>query len=189
VLAKVNLPSLDTNIEEVNIDNFVRRQLYSTAVLQEELIKCCCDKKEPRPVRVISIDPEKGKRFTLTAGTAGIVGMPTHIDIRFDKNLRSETVNTDTVRVTVHKPDSSTEPVSGSVVYHDEGKFALFKPDKPFGVGEGMGEGDEFRYEVLVQGEDPNPIRDVDDLALDGKGDSTSGTNFTSHFFLVFQIQ
>jgi hypothetical protein len=50
VLAKVPLPdSPATDIGVVKIDNVtVRRQIYSTGVLQEQLIVCCCN-KEPQP--------------------------------------------------------------------------------------------------------------------------------------------
>ena len=46
VLAEVTVPnSTNISIENKMIDNFVRRQIFSTAVLQEQLISCCCDKK------------------------------------------------------------------------------------------------------------------------------------------------
>lgn len=49
VLAQVTLPaSPTTNIADNNIDNFTfRHQVFSTSVLQQQLIKCCC--KEPEP--------------------------------------------------------------------------------------------------------------------------------------------
>jgi hypothetical protein len=51
VLAQVTLPQLSTtSITSPRIDNHsFRRQIYSTAILQEQLIACCCD-KEPLPV-------------------------------------------------------------------------------------------------------------------------------------------
>jgi hypothetical protein len=47
VLAQVTLPSPPTTpIANSNIDNFgVRRQLYSTAMLQAQLIECCCEQR------------------------------------------------------------------------------------------------------------------------------------------------
>ena len=50
VLAQVTLPaSPSTPVTDSSIDNItVRRQLYSTAVLQEQLIACCC-KEGPQP--------------------------------------------------------------------------------------------------------------------------------------------
>jgi hypothetical protein len=43
VLAKVPLPSFSSTEIGIKIDNFtVRRQIYSTAILQEQLIACCC---------------------------------------------------------------------------------------------------------------------------------------------------
>src|SRR5262249_33653907 len=51
VLAKVTLPaSTGTDIADNNIDNIsVRRQIYSTAVLQDQLIKCCCARTAGKP--------------------------------------------------------------------------------------------------------------------------------------------
>jgi hypothetical protein len=51
VLAQITLPaSPATDIAANNIDNFTfRRLVFSTAVLQEQLIKCCCKPEEPPP--------------------------------------------------------------------------------------------------------------------------------------------
>ena len=40
-------------------------------------------------------------------------------------------------------------------------------------------------YTLTVVGDGPNPILDVDGLALDGNGDGTPGGNFTSTFTVV----
>jgi hypothetical protein len=42
VLASVTLPAPGIDLEDTAIDNLVRRRLYSTAMLQEQLIACCC---------------------------------------------------------------------------------------------------------------------------------------------------
>jgi uncharacterized repeat protein (TIGR01451 family) len=55
VLAEITLPEPPTNAEttpelkESNIDNSVRAQLFSTALLQEQLIACCCKPPPPPP--------------------------------------------------------------------------------------------------------------------------------------------
>jgi hypothetical protein len=58
VLTKVTLPERGVPIMNENIDNYVRRPLFSTAVLQEQLIKCCCE-AEAEPVLTISKTIEK----------------------------------------------------------------------------------------------------------------------------------
>jgi uncharacterized repeat protein (TIGR01451 family) len=47
VLAQVTLPaSPETAIADSNLDNVtIRRQIFSTAVLQEQLIACCCERR------------------------------------------------------------------------------------------------------------------------------------------------
>jgi hypothetical protein len=55
VLAHVTLPESPAgNIADSNIDNFVRRQVFSIAILQEQLIACCCDEK-PRPIPLLKV--------------------------------------------------------------------------------------------------------------------------------------
>lgn len=47
VLARIALPASPLNeITEAMIENAARRQIFSTAVLQEQLIACCCDREE-----------------------------------------------------------------------------------------------------------------------------------------------
>ena len=46
VLAQVTLPDSPTvHVSNTMIDNFVRRQVFSTAVLQDQLIRCCCNRE------------------------------------------------------------------------------------------------------------------------------------------------
>jgi subtilase family serine protease len=53
VLAEITLPDLNTEITDERIDNMNRRrQLFSTAVLQEQLIECCCE-EAPLPDLVV----------------------------------------------------------------------------------------------------------------------------------------
>jgi hypothetical protein len=57
VLAQVALPaSPSTDITDSSIDNITfRRQIYSTAVLQAQLIACCC-REQPQPVASLQVD-------------------------------------------------------------------------------------------------------------------------------------
>jgi hypothetical protein len=58
VLAQVTLPaSPSTQVTDSSIDNIaVRRQLYSTAVLQEQLIACCCrERLQPALLKVSGV--------------------------------------------------------------------------------------------------------------------------------------
>jgi hypothetical protein len=63
VLAKVTLPvARGTAVAETGIDNKppVRRLVFSTALIQQQLIKCCCgegdDGHEPQPPRVANLE-------------------------------------------------------------------------------------------------------------------------------------
>jgi hypothetical protein len=61
VLAKVTLPADREVIKD--IDNFVRRPIFSTAVLQERLIACCCvEKVQPYPFKVNNVRILGGNR-------------------------------------------------------------------------------------------------------------------------------
>ena len=93
VLAKINLPSATTmNITNTNIDNFsVRRVLLGTAVLQDQIVRCCCGPASSsssssgsslgaipgRPaIRKFALDPAKtgivtGQRVTRVPGSPG----------------------------------------------------------------------------------------------------------------------
>jgi uncharacterized repeat protein (TIGR01451 family) len=77
-LARVTLPaSPSTNV--ASIDNFVRRQLYSTTLLQEQLIACCCEER-PQPtlqadveIAMVATEPLGGGRirYTITVTNNG----------------------------------------------------------------------------------------------------------------------
>jgi len=67
VLARVVLPNRpQAAIGDDHIDNFVRRQIYSTAMLQQQLIACCCREK-PQPAGDLVVE----KRATKKQGASG----------------------------------------------------------------------------------------------------------------------
>ena len=178
VLAEVTLPaSPSETIAENQIDNFTfRRQVFSTAVLQEQLIKCCCEPPPLKPARVTSIDPTDGAEFILTPSGGG---GPSRVLITFDKKLSAITVNQQTIQVMMF-PDTGepNAPVAGDVAYSETTSSAEFRPNQPFRGGSGQG----FRYEVTARGDAPEPILDTDGLALDGDNNGSPGGNFKSTF-------
>jgi len=186
VLAQVNLPaSPSTDIENSNIDNFTfRRQIFSTGVLQEQLIKCCCA-PEKRPAQVVSVEPRD------VTFTVGLDEIPSEIVIRFDKSLQEETISTGTtgsIQVTRFARDTSRPGIpirtiiDGEVLYDDSIKSVRFLPVKAF--EEGLQDG-SFEYSIALFGDGPKPIRDKDDLALDGNGDRSSGGTFLATLFKI----
>jgi hypothetical protein len=77
VLAQVELPaSPATHLAAAQINNFVRRQLYSTAVLQEMVIACCCEETPPTtpPPTITGVSPirvEVGAELTIEGTNFG----------------------------------------------------------------------------------------------------------------------
>lgn len=60
VLAEIRLPdSVGTQLAPNNINNFVRRQLYSTALLQAQLVACCCDERKPTQPGLLTVNNVK----------------------------------------------------------------------------------------------------------------------------------
>jgi len=176
VLAEVTLPtSPSTQINDSGIDNItVRRQIYSTAILQEQLIACCC----PIPAKVIRVEPPDSAVFD--TGEGNLPRPPSVIEIFFDKSLQGATVNENTIQV-VRSEDSGggpgpAVPWPGTVAYDDATRSARFTPEQPFGTDPPI-----LRlYTLTVFGDQ---ILDVEDgLALDGNGDGSPGGNFTSTF-------
>lgn len=191
VLAQVNLArSPETKLTDQMIDNIkVRRQIYSTAMLQEQLIHCCCGRQsEPVPdpgrpmpgpikhvpARVTSIDPNDNAVIIVYETPT-----PRNIVVKFDKKLQEETVNDKTVMV-IGKDDQGksirSAVTSIKVVYDDNNQTATLSGIFKSG-----------RYEVTVRGNSPNRIMDIHGLALDGNSDPkhTPGGNFTSRFTIA----
>lgn len=169
VLAQVTLPVAGgTPLAQTQIDNFVRRQLFSTAAIQDQVIRCCCTAIERRPARVTSINPPAGATFT-SANT-----VPPAIVATFSKNLQAQTVNASTFQVLRFVPGAAGVALAGSVTYDDGNRSAQFTPATPMTVP-GI-------YQITLAGSGPSPILDSDNLALDGNDDGQPGGNFISQF-------
>ena len=180
VLAEVSYPdTMTTELAEADIDNFIRRQLYSTALLQEQLIDCCCERQEPppppppTPVRVIRVTPADNQVFTNTS--------PENVVLGFNKNLIPASANPGTI--TVHS--SAGVNIPGSVSYNQAARTATFTPQAAFTQFLTGGVTD---FIVTARGSGANPITDVDNLALDGDANSTAGGNFQSTFRIQILI-
>lgn len=179
VLAQITLPaSPSANITNTNIDNFTfRRQVFSTAVLQEQLIKCCCKPPRPKPAKVIRIDPPDGAEFRNDR--------PSSITIEFDKFIRSNTLSAISVTVT---EGSVTKEVSGDIpelgIADGKTKSVTFKPSEAFSESV---RGSVFK--ITVPGDGADAIVDVDGLVLDGNKDGSPGGNFVSQFTTFKIIQ
>lgn len=169
VLAQVVLPgSSSVPIPQSLVNNFVRRQLFSTAALQQQVILCCCGDTGKKPAEVTSINPAQDSNF-VDATT-----VPPSVIVTFDKHLQAQTVNTNSfqvVRVVTGKPSVILQ---GQVTYDDGHMSAQFLPAQALTV---PGE-----YLVTIVGSGPNAIMDADNLALDGNADGIPGGNFISQF-------
>jgi len=185
VLARVTRPaSPDESITDQQIDNFTfRRQLFSTAVLQQQLIECCCGPEAQEPVRVIKVEPPDGSEFFLVEGQPTPDNFPKSFVLTFSKNLHAATVNKDTIQVTVSQGGGAPSQIAGSVTYDDASRTARFTPDRGF---PGSTQGNRYRVSVLGDGQ--NPITDVDGLRLDGDDDGEEGGTFTSQFTAFFVV-
>jgi hypothetical protein len=170
VLARVTLPSISNSaITAQQVDNFLRRQVFSTAALQDQVIRCCCTARDRQPARVTSINPPAGARFT-AASTVPRVMVAT-----FSKNLRPETVTPTSFMLTA-SIGGQTLSIPGAVSYDDVNRAAQFTPNDPL-TRPGT-------YQLTLVGSGPNPITDIDDLALDGNDDGQAGGNFVSQFII-----
>lgn len=166
VLAQVDLPaSSGDKVTNSMINNIsVRRQVYSTAMLQEQLIRCCCGERtqpKPVPVQVNSVTPANGDKFTNSA--------PDVINLTFNKDVQADTVNKQTVVVT----GAAGKPVTGQVTYEAATRTASFKPKASLQAD---------TYKITARGSGNPHITDVDDLALDGNKDGVGGDDFSSQF-------
>lgn len=84
VLAQVVLPT-SGRVTDSSIDNFaVRRQIYSTAVLQEQLIKCCCAGPELPAPTITSCEAQQ---------STGTAAPSWEITLRWTYNSDADRVN------------------------------------------------------------------------------------------------
>jgi hypothetical protein len=185
VLAHITLPASPSDrIADNHIDNFgFRRQVFSTAVLQEQLIDCCCGPEAQEPARVIRVEPPDGSEHFLIEGQPTPGNFPTSVVLAFSKNVRADTVNTSTIQLTLSEGDRPPVPVSGNVTYDEGSRAARFAPDEGF-----RGSANGNRYRISARGDGQNPIIDVDDFALDGDADGNAGGTFASEFTVFFVV-
>ena len=170
----------------MSIDTGVRRQVFSTAILQKQIIECCCQPKPEvhKPATVIRISPPNGAQFRIVEKQGG--DSPSEIVIVFDKELDPATVTNDSIRVTFVEGNGAPGTQPGQVDYRAGTATAVFRTQNggPFSAGPF----NSRTYTVTVRGEAPNAIEDVDHLALDGDKDGNAGGNFTSQFTVVFIV-
>jgi hypothetical protein len=95
VLAAVVLPAFrGVPISDINVDNIsVRRQIISTALLQEQLIECCCGPLPTPTPMPLSADLQIAQAFTVITDTAtGRAGLM--LTITVTNNGPAQAVNT-----------------------------------------------------------------------------------------------
>jgi hypothetical protein len=172
VLAQVNPPgSPRTPLNDQSIDNSVRRQLFSTGLLQDQLIRCCCRQSTPTPVRVVSCTP------------SGTVGQKVAIiTVTFNKSIQPDSIKMKG-NFFVRIKDTQV-PLDGTVSYDETILTARFTPKTAINVTTNFTD-----YQIIVRGSDPSPVTDVDNLALDGdylghfpSGDGKAGGDFIFPF-------
>lgn len=151
-----------------SVDMDCRRVLYSTGGLQD-VLRCLPSAPAPVPAVVVNIIP---------APNAVLINPPPNVILSFSKDLQALTVNANTIqmeRATFANPNLF-QPVAGSVGYNPVNQSAFFtpSPNAPFEAG--------FIYRVTARGDEPQAIFDVDNLRLDGDGNSVAGGNFVSQF-------
>jgi hypothetical protein len=177
VLAQVNPPaSTRTPLNAQSIDNSVRRQLFSTALLQDQLIRCCCRKATPTPAQVVSCKPAPDENFTE-------VGVDI-ITVTFSKSIQPASINKSSF--IVQAAVAGAPLLDGAYSYDDTSLTATFRPNPLITVGSSL-----VVYVITVRGSGPSPVMDVDNLALDGEfqgtfpsGDGKAGGDFHSKFTL-----
>ncbi len=193
LLAAVTLPaSLNSPIAAGNIDNVtLRRQIYSTAVLQEQIYECCCAPSPtptptptptppPRPTTVTSINFTPDQRFELGS-------QPTVISVTFSQPVLRNTLTASTFLVTANV-NTAVINVAGNITYDNTSAVstlaATFTPTAPGGFA------DLGVFTVTLVGTlPPAPIMDIFNQALDGDNNGQPGGNFTSSFSVFNSIQ
>jgi hypothetical protein len=114
VLAKVTLPASPTiALAEADIDNrAVRRMLFSVAMIQDQLIRCCCgDKPVPQPQPAASADVEIIAKESSQVATPNVPGAPAGKGVQFIFEVHNKGASTaDNVTVKVQ----TTPPMDGA---------------------------------------------------------------------------
>jgi hypothetical protein len=163
VLAEVLLPARsEAQLTAADIRNGVRTPLYSTSMIQTQVISCCCGPTvQPFPVQVTTVNPADG---------ATVPPPVNQVVVTFNKPLQPGSVNTNTLQVSAA---TGGTPLPGKVAYDAASNTGTFYPatQLPQGV-----------YTVTAVGAGAAPITDTDNLALDGVGDGKPGSNHVTKF-------
>jgi hypothetical protein len=157
-----------------------RARLYSTTLLQAQILACCCREQPAIPVRLVHVEPRDGDVFQLDPqSTDPAGGGPDRILLVFNKAVKRETLRP-AILVTASKNEGPAEIVRPKQVRYDQAaNTAVFLPKIPFAD---IARGSTTTFYIRVTGDDPGGVVDVDGLALDGNADGTPGGNFTSQF-------
>lgn len=153
----------------------VRHQLYSTALIQRQLIRCCCKEgadDEAPPARVTAVEPADGG--SVTPGKSGVVT----VAVTFDKALDPSTATVDAIKI-VGLRAKTTVP---DAVIVDPATFKYDEVARKLTVSGTFQASADLRYRVTVRGNGAKRIRDIDGLDIDGDGDGEPGGDFKSHF-------
>ena len=172
VLAAVTLPvgtgATSTGAPGLGIDNAVRKPLYRTELLQAQLIACCCGDRQtppppaPVPVQVIPSGVAPANNASVNAPLTGIT-------IPFTKSLQTP-INSNSVIV-----NAAGRPIPVTLTYTDANHTITVAP--PAGTQFPAGP-----YKVTVVGSGSTPIKDTDNLALDGNADGAGGDDYNFGF-------
>ena len=197
VLARARLPKFPNSIADGQIDNVtVRRQIYSTAILQEQLIACCCKDVPhdgPNPVQVDHLNFQPDTIFNV--GITNLQPPPQALEIVFTKGIKPAKVNNRAVRVErSFAQGTSITIVNPKEIRVDNEKTVTFVPEEAEAFGSRPTGGfpvgvAQVDYTLTVSGTGTDKIMDVDDLALDGlKLGKPGGSDFTAKFSVKFHL-
>lgn len=209
VLAVVVLPaSSSAQIADSNIDNYsYRRQIFGTAILQEQVAACCCAPSptptptpppSPAVTTVTAVaypNPFTGQgTLNLTPGQQFSNAGPSFLKVTFSQPVLRATVtgSTFTVTATDVQTGAALPNVTGSISFDDNSPSptslsATFTPAPGSGFFP-TSLGDSVRYTVTLVGTGAAPILDVNHLALDGDGNGKPGGDYANNFVVVLLL-
>jgi len=177
---------------------YSNRLLRGLVFIASILLFVGCDPGEREAVftRVTSIDPPKGAEYPVqTLPGGGYEGdRPSLIRVEFSKALRGDTVNSDSIEVTMRAVSRHVErgtmygeprTIEGNVSYDPTTQSATFQPvDGEFAHVVNSAGFINSEFTIQIRGAGPTPIIDEDGLILDGDGDGREGCDFESSFVI-----
>jgi hypothetical protein len=201
VLARVAVPaSPSTRVTDGGIDMTVRRQVFSTAVLQEQLIACCCEERPQPPAPTFRV---RGMRFIRaeSGNDPGTEIMRIHNPLAGPSLAASELLNVIEAEFTlpydpgtVYEKSFVVDGLSGRFANRRVGsrvirtsattaRWVLREPDFT-----ALPDGE---YRVTLVGTGSSSIRSADQVVLDGEAQLAfpSGNNSPGgDFSFVFKV-